>query len=91
MGRDRLLDRADCVHHAAVDRRSPALALDLLADPAGVLRVPAIILQLTGVWPTRTPRWYVVYQGIIGLVQLAIGLAMLADYKRFGVWGKRSH
>jgi hypothetical protein len=65
--------------------------LILLAFLAGVLRVPATILQLTGAWPTRTPRWYVVYQGVIGLVQLAIGLAMLADYKRFGVWGKCSH
>jgi hypothetical protein len=69
----------------------PTFWLILLAFLAGVLRVPATILQLTGVWPMRTPRWYVVYQGVIGLVQLAVGLAMLAEYKRFGVWGKRSH
>jgi hypothetical protein len=28
-----------------------------------------------------------VFQGLIGLVQLAIGLVMLAGYRRSGVWG----
>jgi hypothetical protein len=29
----------------------------------------------------------VVRRGLIGLAQLAIGLAMLAGYRRSGVWG----
>ena len=61
--------------------------LILVAFLAGVLRVPAAILQLTGFLPTSTPTWYVVFQGIIGLAQLAIGLVMLAGYRRCGVWG----
>ena len=36
---------------------------------------------------TNVPSWYVVFQGLIGLAQLAIGLAMLAGYRRSGVWG----
>ncbi len=66
-----------------------AFWLILIAFLAGVLRVPAAILQLTNVLPARTPNRYVVFQGLIGLVQLAIGLAMLADYRTYGCWGNR--
>ena len=52
-----------------------------------MLRVPVAVLQLTGVLAAVVPTWYVVFQGIIGLVQVAIGLAMLAGYRRSGVWG----
>jgi hypothetical protein len=61
--------------------------LVLVAFFAGVLRVPVAVLQLTGVLAAVVPTWYVVFQGIIGLVQVAIGLAMLAGYRRSGVWG----
>jgi hypothetical protein len=61
--------------------------LILLAFLSGVLRVPVAILQLAGILPANIPRWYVVFQGLIGLAQLAIGLTMLADYRRAGVWG----
>jgi hypothetical protein len=40
-----------------------------------------------GVLPADVPTWYVTFQGIIGLAQVAIGLAMLAGYQRCGVWG----
>ena len=59
----------------------------LVAFLAGVLRVPVAILQLSDVLPASVPSWYVVFQGLIGLVQLAIGLVMLAGYRRSGVWG----
>ena len=61
--------------------------LILVAFLAGVLRVPVAILQLTGVLSADVPAWYVTFQGIIGLVQVAIGLAMLAGHRRAGVWG----
>ena len=61
--------------------------LVLVAFFAGVLRVPVAVLQLTGVLAAVVPTWYVVFQGIIGLVQVAIGLAMLAGYRRAGIWG----
>jgi hypothetical protein len=61
--------------------------LILIAFLAGILRVPVAILQLTGVLAADVPSWYVTFQGIIGLVQVAIGLAMLAGYRRAGVWG----
>jgi hypothetical protein len=61
--------------------------LILLAFLSGVLRVPVAILQLTGVLAANTPAWYVMFQGLIGLAQFAIGLAMLAGYRRSGVWG----
>jgi hypothetical protein len=64
-----------------------AFWLILVAFLAGVLRVPVAILQLAGVLPANVPAWYVVIQGLIGLAQLTIGLAMLAGYRRCGLWG----
>ena len=61
--------------------------LIVVAFIAGVLRVPASILQLSGALPTESPSWYVLLQAVMGLVQVAIGLAMLAGYWRSGVWG----
>jgi hypothetical protein len=54
---------------------------------AGVLRVPAVLLQLTGVLAADAPTWYLLFQGFLGVVQFAIGLAMVAGYRRAGVWG----
>jgi predicted ferric reductase len=61
--------------------------LILVAFILGVLRVPASILQLTGVLSEEVPTWYVVLQALIGVVQFVIGLLMLAGYRREGVWG----
>jgi hypothetical protein len=60
--------------------------LILVAFLAGVLRVPVAILQLTGVMAADGPRWYVSFQGLSGVLQVAIGLAMVAGYRRAGVW-----
>ena len=72
---------------AVVRRWRWAFWLILVAFLAGVLRVPVAILQLTGTLPADAPTWYVAFQGLIGLVQLVIGLAMLAGYRRSGVCG----
>ena len=61
--------------------------LVLVAFILGVLRVPASALQLVGVLPAAYPAWYVLLQAFLGLVQFGIGLAMLAGYRRVGVWG----
>jgi hypothetical protein len=61
--------------------------LVLVAFLAGVLRVPVAILQLTGTLAAPGPTWYVAFQGVLGVVQFAIGLAMVAGYRRAGVWG----
>ena len=53
----------------------------------GVLRVPASILQLSGMLPTEFPAWYVMLQALIGVVQVAIGILMVVGYRRDGVWG----
>jgi hypothetical protein len=39
------------------------------------------------VFPTAAPTWYVLCQALLGLLQFAIGLAMLAGYRRAGEWG----
>jgi hypothetical protein len=31
--------------------------------------------------------WYVILQGVIGVVQVLIALAMILGYRRSGVWG----
>jgi hypothetical protein len=46
--------------------------LIVVAFIAGVLRVPASILQLIGVLPAESPTWYVLLQAFIGLVQVAL-------------------
>lgn len=61
--------------------------LILVAFLAGVLRVPVAGLQLSGVLAADGPTWYVVFQGLLGVLQFAIGLAMVAGYRRAGVWG----
>ena len=61
--------------------------LILVAFLFGVLRVPASILELTEVLPPAGPTWYVLFQALLGLVQVAIGLLMLAGYRRAGPWG----
>jgi ABC-type xylose transport system permease subunit len=61
--------------------------LIVVAFLAGVLRVPVFILQLSGVLAAEGPTWYVLLQAITGMVQVAIDLAMLAGYRRSGVWG----
>jgi len=33
------------------------------------------------------PTWYVALQGLIGVVQVLIAIAMLAGYRKGGVWG----
>jgi len=53
----------------------------------GVLRLPLSVLELVGVLPAETPAWYALLQAFIGVVQFAIGLAMLTGYRREGVWG----
>ncbi len=53
----------------------------------GVLRVPATFLMLEGVLPTDGPTWYVLYQGVLGVVQFAIAVLMLVGYRRAGTWG----
>lgn len=61
--------------------------LVLVAFLAGLLRVPASLMELLGVLPATGPPWYVLMQAAVGLVQFAIGLAMLSGLRRAGVWG----
>jgi hypothetical protein len=61
--------------------------LVMLAFLAGALRVPVAVLQLSGLLAVDVPTWYVLFQGIVGLVQCGIGLAMVRGYRRGGVWG----
>jgi hypothetical protein len=60
----------------------------LVAFLAGAIRAVVSALELTGAIPLEGPPWYVALQGGIGVVQLAIGLAMLAAYRRSGTWGR---
>jgi len=61
--------------------------LILVAFLAGVIRLPASVLELAGTIPRQGPAWYVVLQGVIGAVQFVIGIAMLVGYRRSGLWG----
>ena len=62
--------------------------LILIAFLAGILRVPAAALELTGKIPQQGPAWYVVLTAIVGTIQFVVALAMAAAYRRSGVvWG----
>ena len=60
--------------------------LVLIAFLAGALRPVTSFLELVGVLRTTSPTWYVLFQALIGIVQLSIGLAMLKGYRNAGVW-----
>lgn len=73
---------------AGVVRRSRwAYWLIVVAFLAGVLRPLASLLELTGKLRTTDPSWYVLLQAGIGLIQFAIAAALLAGYRKSGVWG----
>jgi hypothetical protein len=61
--------------------------LILVAFLFGPLRVVVSVLALGGVLLPDGPTWYVLYQAILGLLQFAIALFMLAGYRRVGAWG----
>jgi hypothetical protein len=63
------------------------LWLILIALLAGILRVPAALLELAGALPATDPTWYVIVQGLVGLIQFVIGLALIRGYRRSGIWG----
>jgi hypothetical protein len=64
-----------------------AFWLIVIAFLFGVLRIPASVLQLTGVLPAVFPGWYVLLQALLGVLQFTIGVLMLVGYRRAGVWG----
>jgi len=51
------------------------------------LRLPASVLELTGILPSTGPTWYTLLQAAIGLVQFVIGLGMLVGFRKGGAWG----
>jgi hypothetical protein len=53
----------------------------------GIVRVFTSALQLAGIMPRQDSAWYVAFQAIVGLIQFGIALAMLAGYRKAGVWG----
>lgn len=61
--------------------------LIMVAFLAGALRVPAVGFQFLGFVRASVPAWYLVVQLAIGIAQFAVGLAMMAGYRREGVWG----
>jgi hypothetical protein len=61
--------------------------LMLVVFVSGALRILSTIAELSGLIPTPDPPWYTLFQGLLGAVQLVLGLLMLVDYRRAGVWG----
>jgi hypothetical protein len=59
----------------------------MLAFAFGLVRVPVAVLELSGRLSPEGPDWYVVLQGVSGVVQAALALVMFADHRRPGAWG----
>jgi hypothetical protein len=59
----------------------------LLAFAAGLVRAPLAVLQVSGQMAPDGPDWYVVLQGIIGVVQAGMAYAMFAGHRAAGPWG----
>jgi len=64
-----------------------AFWLILVVFFAGILRIPAAALELTGKIPTKAPGWYVGLTAFVGFTQFCIAVAMLLGYRRAGIWG----
>jgi hypothetical protein len=61
--------------------------LIVIAFLAGSLRVPASALELMRVVPIQGPSWYIAFQGVVGVIQVGIAVALLIGYRKAGVWG----
>jgi hypothetical protein len=62
--------------------------LILVAFLAGILRVPIALLELADKAPKQGPPWFVVFTAVVGSIQFGVALAMLAGYRKSGVWGE---
>ena len=62
--------------------------LILIAFLAGISRVPIAALELVGKSPQQSPVWFVLFTAVVGLIQFGIALAMLAGYRKSGIWGE---
>jgi hypothetical protein len=61
--------------------------LILVVFLTGIVHVLVSALQFAGIVSSQGPAWYVVFQAVVGLIQFAIALAMLAGLRKAGVWG----
>jgi hypothetical protein len=61
--------------------------LILIVFVTGIRTVPIAALELTGRLSRQGPTWYVLFTAIVGLAQFGIALAMLAGWRRSGIWG----
>jgi hypothetical protein len=61
--------------------------LILVAFAAGLVRVPVAVLQLSGRMVPEGTDWYVIVQGVVGVIEVAVAVAMFAGYRRSGPWG----
>ena len=61
--------------------------LILIVFVTGIRTVPVAALELTGRLSRQGPTWYVLFTAIVGLLQFGIALAMLAGWRRSGIWG----
>ena len=61
--------------------------LILIAFLASILRVPIAVLEIAGKAPNQGPVWYSVFTVAVALTQFGIALAMVAGYRKAGIWG----
>jgi hypothetical protein len=61
--------------------------LIMFAFLAGALRIPAVAFQFLGFVRGNVAAWFLLVQLAIGIAQLVVGLAMMAGYRRAGIWG----
>ena len=59
----------------------------VLAFLAGIIRLPATIVELDGLTPKSGPGWYLVLQATVGALQFVIGVLLIRGYRRSGLWG----
>ena len=66
-----------------------AFWLILIAFLVNSVRVPLAVLQILGIASSRSPTLIVTLQLVAASVMLLVALAMLAGYRKAGIWGER--
>ncbi len=63
-------------------------SLLVVAFIASALQLPAGALELAGTQPNPVPAWYTLYRSVIAAGEVALGIWLIAVWRRWGIWAE---